>query len=482
MLSLRKTQRNMTTDGILARAKHQFSVFNFLQLQTTKLYTSGLERNSRLLISSTAKNAGWMFLGQGLSFLFQAGYFILLARLLGAKEYGVYAGAFALTSLVARCSTLGTGTVLLRHVSGSSAVFREYWGNVLLTTFGINVVAIPVLQLAGPHLISSGGARLLLLAALTNCLFGQLVYEASRVFQTFERMRATAILTIATNCARAVVAACMFLDLHHASAQQWAAASAIISAIAAVISILTVTRYFGWPRFDLRVSIKHFWEGAEFTFASSTSSVYNDFDKAMLSHYGMSVANGIYTMAYRVLEIATMPIYSIKDAMLPKLFGFGQSGIVKVYESSRHILKKTILIGAGFSVVLFLASPLLATIVGKGFAETANALRWLAIIPLCRSIHVMCGWNLTCAGYQRYRTSSQVIIAGINVVLNLLFIGRYGWLGAAWASVISDSLLAVLTFGAQQYLLRSARSSVRSHGGSSTSHTMLIAHKHGSPI
>ena len=51
------------------------------------------------LRSRLARNAGWMFLGQGVSFAVQACYFILLARLLGADQYGIFVGAAAAVSL-----------------------------------------------------------------------------------------------------------------------------------------------------------------------------------------------------------------------------------------------------------------------------------------------------------------------------------------------------------------------------------------------
>src|SRR5258708_38466615 len=64
------------------------------------------------LRSRLARNAGWMFLGQGVSFAVQACYFVLLARLLGADQYGIFVGAAAAVSLLSQYSTLGSGLVL----------------------------------------------------------------------------------------------------------------------------------------------------------------------------------------------------------------------------------------------------------------------------------------------------------------------------------------------------------------------------------
>ena len=80
------------------------------------------------------RNASWMFLGQGLSVFVQAGYFILLARLLGSSQYGILVGATAIVSIVSQYSSLRYQFVMLHHVSQDKKQFAEYWGNVILTT------------------------------------------------------------------------------------------------------------------------------------------------------------------------------------------------------------------------------------------------------------------------------------------------------------------------------------------------------------
>src|ERR1039458_4011576 len=96
--------------------------------------------------SSLARNAGWMFLGQGLSIICQGAYFILLARLLGATEYGIYAGAVAMVSILSQYSTLGSQTVLLRYVCQNPRDFAVYWGNVLVTTFALSGLFVGLLD------------------------------------------------------------------------------------------------------------------------------------------------------------------------------------------------------------------------------------------------------------------------------------------------------------------------------------------------
>ena len=84
-------------------ARNRFSADGGVYPDTKK----GLMRD--LLRSRLAKNASWMFLGQGVNFAVQACYFILLARLLGADQYGILVGAAAAVSLLSQYSMLGSG-------------------------------------------------------------------------------------------------------------------------------------------------------------------------------------------------------------------------------------------------------------------------------------------------------------------------------------------------------------------------------------
>src|SRR6201999_3533042 len=101
----------------------------------------------------------------------------------------------------------------------------------------------------------------------------------------------------------------------------------------------------------------------------STSSAYNDLDKTMLSHYGMNVANGIYAMAYRVVETATIPIFAIRDAAMPRFFVEGNKGVDHAAALTRLLLKRGLWRGVAWAIGFFVLAPLIPYIVGKDFAQ-----------------------------------------------------------------------------------------------------------------
>jgi O-antigen/teichoic acid export membrane protein len=96
---------------------------------------------------------------------------------------------------------------------------------------------------------------------------------------------------------------------------------------------------------------------------------------------------------------------------------------------------------------LYLLAPVFPLVIGKEFARTVEALRWLAVLPLLKTIHYFLSDAVTGAGYQSLRTAAQVSVAGLNVFLNFWLIPVYSWRGAAWASLASDGALAIAMYG-----------------------------------
>jgi O-antigen/teichoic acid export membrane protein len=398
----------------------------------------------RLRSSSLARNAGWMAVGQGLTVVLQAGYFVLLARLLGAKEYGVFVGALAFVSIATPYSALGSGLLFIQYVTSNTENFAAYWGNILLSTLCVGALIAALLDLIAPHLLNSESASLILLVALGECICRQLVMCVSQVFQAYEQLQMTAAISLLISFLRLLAVVGLALFLHRATASQWALASLVVSALAAMAGTGTVMARYGRPRFVPQLLLRRLGEGFNFSLAGSTQSAYDDIDKAMLSHYGMNIANGIYTLAYRIVNLGTIPISALDAAALPRYFRKNQEGANAVRHLSVRLAWRAALIGVLVSCCMFLAAPLIPHIVGRGFGESVSALRWLCLIPAFRGVHQLTGSAITGIGFQRFRTLLQLGAALFNFGINLWLIPKLGWLGAAWASLATDGALMVL--------------------------------------
>jgi len=403
-----------------------------------------LEKFERLRSHAFARNTGWMLFGLGGNALLQGATFILVARLLGVTEYGVFAGASALVNIVAPYSSLGSQMIFMRYVSADRAMAPVYWGNMLAISTCATLVLVAGLALIGGKLLGTSSIWLVVILVVANCLAGQITNNASVVFQTFEQLRHTAWLRSVTNIFRIVAIAGLMIFLHRATALQCAIVILGSSVVAALLAMIWIKRSIGAMRFSRSLVSRRFWEGVGFSVAGSTQSVYNDIDKTMLSHYGMNAVNGIYTFAYRVVDLATIPVNSIDAAGIPRYFSLNNEGLLAVVRMAKKIIPIGALAGLACALVTLLSSPLAVRVAGHGYAAALPVFKWLCWLPALRGIHQLAGGVLTATGLQNYRTALQAGVAILNLVLNCFWIPVHGWLGAAWASLISDGALALL--------------------------------------
>ena len=393
-------------------------------------------------------NASCLLLGQGFSLVCQAGYFVCLGHLLGATEYGVYVGAVALSALLAQYSALGSHSVFMRYVSSAPANFPRYWANVVVTTTVMGVLFTVLLTWAGPLVSHSATHRMMACVAAGECVFGQITYSAGRVFQAFERMRVTALMSLLSNALKAALAGTLLSTVHRTTAPEWVLATLAISATGSTISLILVTKCFGKPQFSMHLLKARTREGLVFALSYSTGGVLNDVDKAMLGHYDMNLANGIYSMAYRVVDVGMMPISAVHTAAFPRFFQKGLEGVGATRVFAQRILKRTAPTGLTLAATMWVAAGLIPRVLGSSFAESTAALRWLSMLPLFRSFHLSAGDALTGAGKQKLRLMTQTVAAAFNFGANLWLIPHYGWRGAAWSSLMTDAALAGMNWTA----------------------------------
>src|SRR5260221_9538483 len=89
--------------------------------------------------------------GQLARTLIQAAYFILVARSLQPDNYGAFVAASALIMVAAPFVSLGSGFIMIKHVSRDPATFSRYWGNalvLLLASGGVMLAAVALVSRA----------------------------------------------------------------------------------------------------------------------------------------------------------------------------------------------------------------------------------------------------------------------------------------------------------------------------------------------
>lgn len=399
----------------------------------------------KLLRTKMARNSLWMILGQGLRLVIQALYFIEIAKSLGVRNYGAFIGVVALVGIVYPFGSLGSGNLLVKNVARDHSLFPVWWGRSLAITpvFG-SFLSCLVLVFSRFALPAEIPWMLVAMVAVSDVIGLNLITQAGQAFQAFERLKWTAAINILMSAGR-LVGAIILVAIHpHPSALEWGYIYFGCTLAVTIISLILVQTLLGSPRFAWKYIRSDVREGFYFSASQTSQTIYNDIDKAMLSRLDTLAAAGIYGAAYRLIDVSFVPVSAALWSAYPSFFRAGAQGISSSFAFAKPLIRRALIYSVSIFILLLASSSLVPVILGAEYAATATALRWLAILPVLKSLHYFFSDTLTSSGYQGVRTGIQATIALLNVLLNLWLIPAYSWKGAAWSSIACD---ATLLFG-----------------------------------
>lgn len=395
--------------------------------------------------NTVTKNSLWMMAGQAMRLLIQGAFFVLLARKLGAVQFGVFMGGLALVRILVPFSGLGTANVMIRHVASSKDEMLTHWGNAigvtlvsgLLLTAGALLFAVVTL----PNDIS---VIMVLWVALAELLLGRILQMIGQLYQASDVLVVTAAVDVAMAISRLTAAVFFRVSDRSTIALEWSGWYLAASGLPTLLFLGWVIAQYGWPRITLRRWKETIREGVYFSFGTASKSAYSNLDKAMLSKLATLEDVGVYSAASRITAIASAPIEAILTASYAQFFRVGARGLLPACRLARKIMVFTSAYGVLVAVSTYLIAPLVPLALGRDYVGAAAALRFLALVPLIQSIYSPLADALTGSGFQSHRAGLQVVALIVNFTLNRYLIPIFSWRGAAWATLVSELLLCLL--------------------------------------
>lgn len=391
----------------------------------------------------------WIFGARVLQVVAQAASFLLVARVLGARDFGVYVSFTAVTAILSPFVGLGAANLLIRDVARDPRAFAERWqtllGMTLLTGVLLGVAGVAVCRWLAPgvpldEIVWLVAANLLLLRSV------QLTQLALQGLGRMQRMAQIDMLLSAVRVAAALVLFALPPALRQL--RSWLLIYLAAAVLVSAAVLLRATRAFGRPRLARAAVLRDWKEGLWFTLSPFALIVNNDADKVVLAGLAGPQSVGIYGAAYRLLSAAFLPVQAQLTVTYPQFFRHGRRGI----RASTRYARRWLPLASGYcllvALLLLVGAPLLARILGPGYAQTATVLRYLAVLPLLKTVQYLFADALTGADHQPLRVGLQAFAALLNVALNLAWVPRYGWGGAVRATLVSDGALALLLVAA----------------------------------
>jgi O-antigen/teichoic acid export membrane protein len=373
---------------------------------------------------------------RGLNALLGVAVTIALVRGLGARGFGDWSTLLSILTIVGYLGTLGLNDVALRYAA-LDPEHESMWISAVVALQLIISVPVTLVTIAVGVGLTHGSSKIAAVLLACTCLFTALG-SVRVVFQLRVRNSWTAGFELLNGILWAI--AVLSIAAIGGGIVPFAVAFLGTTAIVNVAQFALARRQVHFGVSGQRSAIRQLIVvGVPFAIASLLYLAYTQVDQVLVFELAGARQAGLYGAANRMLDRALVIPASILATLFPMIAGAFREDIVRmrglIQTAAEVLLTATV---PFVCLVAVIARPLMTLMFGPQFAEAGDALTVFMIVFAASGFSFIAGDLVIVLGIQRryifYALAGLVVNVGLNVVL----IPPYGFLAAAWVSLVTE--------------------------------------------
>jgi O-antigen/teichoic acid export membrane protein len=393
----------------------------------------------RTLGQRVAANTTYQLAGKAAVLAIAAVSIVVLTRYLGPDDYGRYALALSFMQLFGVLADAGLTTIVVRELSRDRARAHELMANALTLRLVLALATIALAGLVSLLLPYEPDVRTAILIAGVPLLLGSLNSAITAVLQADLRMARAAVADVVGRLAAfAAVLVVVWLDLgFHA-----AVGAAGVGAAVTLVTTWLLVRKLAPVRMAASAEV---WRPLLRTslpvgLALALNEMYVRADTVIISIYRDFDEVGLYSLAYRVLELTTVLGAAFLTSIFPVIARRAREG--RLRESVQVAWDVFVIAGAALAACGAAVAPELIRVAGgPDFADAADPLRVLLVAGAIAFVNGVIGYTLIAVDRQRNALWLNATGLAVNVALNLVLVPAYGIVAAAVVTLFSELLV-----------------------------------------
>jgi O-antigen/teichoic acid export membrane protein len=391
------------------------------------------------------KNFGFLTAGKVAGDFFTFLLFVVLSRAFGQEGIGIYSFAVAFTGFFVVFVDFGLYHFAVKEMGKYPESLQDYYGAFFLLRLILGIFVLTILSLTVPFLSFSTETKWVIFFIGSYQILYTLVDILAAAFVSREDMHLAGLLGFSL---RLVSSLASIIVVYHVGSLVAAIAVLPIVTFAQIfLAFYLVRRKYGKPHLDFS------WTRLKSLLSSATPYGLSELlrqlstrvDVVILGFFLGAAPAGVYNVGYRVIFLIQFIPYFGAIALFPlasRLFLESRDGFEALYHRSLGII---VLLGVPASAGLWLiSSDLIGLIFGVEFAESVPVLQLLAWLIFILGLKFIMQIFMMSCDRQVQMMRSQWISAWVNVLGNLTLIPLVGVLGAAIATLVSETVLIIL--------------------------------------
>ncbi|MDD5473288.1 MAG: flippase [Candidatus Methanoperedens sp.] len=393
------------------------------------------------------KNISALALGEFITRILSLILIIYLARYLGDVGFGRYSFAFAFTSLFLVLVDPGVNSLVIRDVARDKTLTSRYMGNILLLRLILSSIAFVFIVGVINLMDYPRDTKLVVYIVGVYGIMTSFSQLTRSVFRAFEKMEYEALLNIIE---RLVFVSLGIVVLLLGYGLIEVVSVFLVAGVANIIlSFFLTAKKFATPKLELDFKLWKYLirEGLPFGLALIFITVYMKINTVMLSVMKGDAVVGWYNAAYQIPLAVSLISFAFMEAIFPTLSRLHESStesLIYAYEKSFKF-SSIIILPIALSITL-LSEKIILILYGKLYASSIVVLQILVWFTVFEFLSYLLYVTLASINRQRLNTLSTGICAALNILLNLILIPSYSFIGAGIATVITYVALFSMNF------------------------------------
>ena len=389
-----------------------------------------------------------MFLGNVAQSLLGILLVVLLARYLGATEYGKYAFALSFTAIFLVLTDMGLSTLSIREIARDTRRADEYFTTISVTKLVLSIIMMSAIAIVVNLMGHPQDTVLVVYLFGAIHVFGSFAVFFRSIFRAFEKMEYEALTRIIE---RVLVVGTGLAALLQGNGLRTVVLTMLAAqTVGCLLTLVVCVRRFARPRlaFDFALARNLLRTALPFALASVFASILFHTDSVMLSVMKGDAVVGWYNAASRpVLGTFFLPSVFV-GAVFPVLSRYyvtAKYNLITLYgKSLKYLAALAIPLGIGTTLI---AGRVIFVLYGQEYGNSVIVLQILAWSVSLMFVTTLLGHTLASIDRQAVDMRIAATCAVLNVILNLSLIPGLSYTGAAIASVTSQVVIFTAELG-----------------------------------
>lgn len=393
------------------------------------------------------RQASWLVVAQVIARLIGFLYTIFLARNLAIAEFGLYSVGLAYFSLISTIADFGFNRFLVReiakdHLRLPNLVFNVTFLRLTVSSCLFALFAV-ILYMLDPDKFRVSVSLLMVLAVVPQAV----ALTLDGLFVALKRLQLSALSLVFLSIFTSVIGYFLVSSGFGPTGTAIALILGQLGYLVIIIFILLTQKINLLAEINFKI-IKEIALGSlPYGLLGILGMLYFRIDTILLSYLKGNFDTGIYSVAYKFLEAAIFIPTALSTALFPvvaKLYLENKPQIKTVYFKSFKVM---MFAGILMVVLYLLILPYMIRTFLPNYLPSIEALRILSLSLPFIFVHVPGAQILLSTDkYLKPIILLSIFTLSFNIILNLLFIPKYGFIAASWVTVASEALSFVVFF------------------------------------